>query len=87
MGPTDRLSRVGLRVGLLTIELQLFLLINPIIFESNNHNISVFQVVGFTWVSFGLLNSVEMPHNRPKQLVGCCIGHFNGLGLMTNNFK
>jgi hypothetical protein len=78
----DRLSKAGLKAGLLTIELQLFLLINLLIFESNNHYISIFRAVGFTWIPFGPLNSVVMSHNRPKRSVGCCIGHFNELGLM-----
>ena len=38
---------------------QLFLLISPITFESNNHRINVFRAVGFIWVPFGLLSSAE----------------------------
>ena len=64
------------------VGLQLFPLINLITFGSNNHVINVFRAVGFIWVSFGLLNSAKTPHDRPKQLVGCCIGHFNRLGLL-----
>ena len=82
LGPTNRLSKASLSARLLTIGLQLLPLINPIIFEPNNHNISVFGLWGFTWVSSGLLNSAEMPHNKPKWLIGRHIGYFSRLDLM-----
>jgi hypothetical protein len=51
-------------------------------FEANNYNISVFGLEGFRWAIFGLLNSAEIPHNKPKWFVGHHTRYFRGLGSM-----
>ena len=72
----DRLSRAGFKCWAIYCWAPAVPLVNPMIFKPNNYNINVFGLQGFTWVTFGLLNSVEIPHNRPKWFVGYYIGYF-----------
>jgi hypothetical protein len=59
MRPTDKLSTTTQVLGCPLLGLQLFSSINPIAFRLNNHVMSIFWVMGFMWVSFGLVNSAE----------------------------
>ena len=42
LGPMDRLFMADLSVGLLTYWVQLFPILNPITFRSNDHDVNVF---------------------------------------------
>ena len=61
MGPTNWLSSAIQMLGWLVFGLQLSSSVNPIVFRPNNHIINIFWVMGYMWVSFGLINSVEIP--------------------------
>ena len=59
MGSTDRLSSAIQVLGWSVLGLHPFSSINLVVFRPNNYIISIFRVMGFMWVSFGLVKSAE----------------------------
>ena len=59
----------------LPLRLQLFPSIYSIVFGPNN------CIISTSWV-MGLWIVPRVSYNGPRWLIGCCIGHFNGLGYI-----